>query len=295
VSERQRHLPGSLAAALLVNAAAVGLIFVGFQFTDRDLLPVTPRVESVKATVVDAGEFQRLDEAKHLEEEKARQKEQARLLREQEAERQRQAEKEREAEQKKLAEEKRLAEEQRQAEIKRQREQQAEQERLEREATQRKAEEKRKREAAEAEAKKVEAERKAAEARRLKEEEGRRLAEQKRLSELQAAEDAELREAEARRRETGLNALRLRYADSIKARIQRLWREPAGVQSGDRCVVQVTQTPTGYIQDFQVTRCTGNQAFRKSVEDAVRRAEPLPKAPSPDVFEREVRFTFAPE
>ena len=38
----------------------------------------------------------------------------------------------------------------------------------------------------------------------------------------------------------------------------------------------------------------GNDAFRKSVEKAVWKSDPLPEPPSPELFDRELRFMFTP-
>ena len=50
----------------------------------------------------------------------------------------------------------------------------------------------------------------------------------------------------------------------------------------------------GDVIDVRLQSCTGDTAFQRSVERAVRKAEPLPLAPNPDVYDREIYFTFKP-
>jgi colicin import membrane protein len=49
------------------------------------------------------------------------------------------------------------------------------------------------------------------------------------------------------------------------------------------------------VQDVQVQKCTGDETFRRSVEAAVWKADPLPTPQKPEVFDRELRFKFIPE
>ncbi len=55
------------------------------------------------------------------------------------------------------------------------------------------------------------------------------------------------------------------------------------------------QTPGGEVLTVEVLRCTGSAALRRSVEAAVYRASPLPPPPDPELFEREIEFTFRVE
>ena len=61
------------------------------------------------------------------------------------------------------------------------------------------------------------------------------------------------------------------------------------------CTVSVLQSIGGEVLKVVVEKCTGgNAALRKSVENAVLAASPLPAAPDPKLFDRNVRFYFRP-
>lgn len=85
------------------------------------------------------------------------------------------------------------------------------------------------------------------------------------------------------------------YQAAIKAKVEGAWLRPPGERTGQRAVVLVEQTPGGYIQNVQILQCVGSEAFCRSVEQAVWRAEPLPAPPSADVFQRQIRFEFNPD
>jgi colicin import membrane protein len=62
-------------------------------------------------------------------------------------------------------------------------------------------------------------------------------------------------------------------------------------------VINVVQLPTGDVFDAKVDdrRCNGDDAVKRSIEAAVRRASPLPKPPSAAVYERNLIVTFKPD
>ncbi|MFW2134419.1 cell envelope integrity protein TolA, partial [Ectothiorhodospira haloalkaliphila] len=163
------------------------------------------------------------------------------------------------------------------------------QEQREREEAERRAEEERQREEArrQAEAERREQERQAEEQRTRE----RMEAEQRRLEQAQAQAEAE-RQRAARQRE--LDRQQNEYAAAIRSAVERRWRRPDGHRSGQSAVVFVRQSPGGFIQQVRVEQCTGDAVFCDSVERAVRLAEPLPSPPDPDLFAREIRFTFEP-
>ena len=251
MNRRNPYLRSSIVAAVLVNAVALILLFVGLEVR-RSHEPAPSSPEPVHATVIDAGALREAEERKRRAAEEARRKA--------EAERKRRAAEE--ARRKAEAERKRRAAEE----------------------ARRKAEAERKRRAAEEARRKAEAERK-----RRAAEEARRKAEAERKR--RAAEEAR-RKAEAEQRARRLATLQQRYVASIRAHVERAWRRPPGVQSSDQCLVEVRQTPEGRVTDVRTLRCSGDEAFRRSVEDAVWRADPLPTAPDPAVFDRIIQFEF---
>jgi colicin import membrane protein len=205
------------------------------------------------------------------------------------------AELERKKEEERLAQEK-LEQEKKQAE---------EQERIEAEKKeQERLEEEKKRAAARAAAEKAAAEKAAAE---------KKVAEKKKAEEAAAAKKAAeekarlASEAELRRRleaEERGNALRNsdeanRWHASIVAKIQRAWIKPPSAQPGVTCIVSVSQVlgqQGGEVTGVRVTSCSINdEALRRSVENAVLAASPLPPPPDPALFERNLELTFAPK
>jgi colicin import membrane protein len=86
------------------------------------------------------------------------------------------------------------------------------------------------------------------------------------------------------------------YIRAIQSRIEQNWNQPPSAKPGLECVVNVVQLPTGDVYDAKVdaSRCNGDEAVRRSIEAAVRKASPLPKPPSQAVFERNLVVTFKP-
>ena len=61
------------------------------------------------------------------------------------------------------------------------------------------------------------------------------------------------------------------------------------------CEVNVLQGPGGIILDVTFGACGGSTAtYRASIENAVYKAEPLPKPGDPALFERNLTFLFNP-
>jgi colicin import membrane protein len=85
------------------------------------------------------------------------------------------------------------------------------------------------------------------------------------------------------------------WGAAIRGRVQRAWIRPDTARSGIDCTVAVTQTPGGVVSAVEVRACNGDEAVRQSIEDAVRRASPLPAPPDPALFEREIILRFKPD
>jgi colicin import membrane protein len=150
------------------------------------------------------------------------------------------------------------------------------------------AEEKRKHEeqlAREAEKKRLEAEKikQEADRRRLAEEEQKRR--QQELAEKLKAEESQRH----------LNSLREAYVLAIRQKIERKWLQPQGITEMPDCEVRVIQGPGGIILDVSFGTCPGgSKTYRSSIENAVFKAEPLPKPGDPSLFERELNILFNP-
>ena len=160
-----------------------------------------------------------------------------------------------------------------------------------REDAKRKEEERLAADRAEQQRKKQEAE---AQARRDREEADKRAAEQRRRqqaeSELQAQVAAEA-EANAARAAGLLD----QYMLMIQNHIKRHWERPLSATPGISCLVNVVQLPTGDVVSAKVGQCNGDDAVRRSIENAVLAASPLPRPPSQAVFSRTFTLTFAPD
>ena len=93
--------------------------------------------------------------------------------------------------------------------------------------------------------------------------------------------EAELKRrlAEEERRDAAVDAgLLEQYIAQIQARIQRAWIRPPTARSGLNCVVHVTQVPGGEVVGVRVGECNGDEFVRQSIEAAVLKASPLPRA-----------------
>jgi len=290
-----RNQPSALAIAISLHVMGVALLLVAFDFKTPTVGRPTPaQPQIVEAVAISGAEYdaalERIETAKRREaaavEERRRQEAEAQQRRAAEAKRAaeeqaRQEQARREAQAKREAEAKRAAEAQRAAEEK------ARQEKARAEAeAKRQAELKRQQE--------LEAQRRA---------EAERKAEQERMAAALAAEEAALQEAARRRQEAEaqarLNAqlasLRDEYLAAIVARIQGNWERPIGAQNNQRARLLVRQARGGFITDVKMLRCEGNDAFCRSVLDAVWRSDPLPAPPREELFDAELEIEFDPD
>jgi colicin import membrane protein len=86
-----------------------------------------------------------------------------------------------------------------------------------------------------------------------------------------------------------------RYLALIQDKVERNWTPPASVQEGLECEVAVQQLPNGDVVDARTASCNGDAVVRRSIENAVRRASPLPLPENRALFERNLRFIFKPQ
>jgi colicin import membrane protein len=205
-----------------------------------------------------------------IQREKARQEEAARL------ERQRQQREDRQR--REAAEQQRLAE---------QREQQ-------RVADERARAEARRKEEELLAAERAEQRRRDEQAKREREEAERRAAEQRRRQQAEAELQAQLA-AEAEANAARAAGLQDQYMLMIQNHVKRHWNRPLSARPGVECLVSVVQLPTGDVVSAKVGLCNGDDAVRRSIENAVLAASPLPRPPSQAVFSRTFTITFAPD
>jgi len=259
-----RRNPGRVRAvvyAVLVHAAVIGLLVIGFRWT---IQPSGDKV--VQAVIVPektAPKPETPDKQKLQQEEEARKK----------------------AEAEKATEQKAAAEKARQAELKK---------KAELEAQQRQDAERKKMEAVRKQKEQAEQQKRAAAQERQKEEKLRqKKAEQSLQEQLAAEEKARQAAAQAARAATVVD----KYKAMIRQQVSRNWNHPLGVPKGLKCVVRVRLTPSGQVLSAMVVTSSGNPIFDRSVENAVYKAAPLPLPDDPSLFDnfREIEFLFNPE
>lgn len=274
--ERKPEPAASAAAEPVIQARAVS--------EDEVMAPIRQREAEEAARQRRIEAERRAEEQRRVEAER-----QAAQRRQAEAEAQRRAEEARrqaQAEaQRKADEAKKQAEAQAQAETRRKAEEAKRQAEAE---AKRKAEEARKQAEAQAQA---ETKRKAEEARKQAEETKRKAEEA--LRQQMAAEQRRLDEEAQRQRQAQLDRLQNEYVSQISDKVRRNWLRPDGSR-GTLCTVLITQLPDGEVVRVQATRCDGDAAFQRSVENAVLRSSPLPLPADRALFSREIQFNFRP-
>ncbi len=90
------------------------------------------------------------------------------------------------------------------------------------------------------------------------------------------------------------------YVDVISQRIENNWSRPPSARLGMKCVLEIQLVPTGQVVNVTVVESSGNSAFDRSAEQAVKRIdrfEEVQDMPT-QVFERhfrQLRLVFNPE
>jgi len=295
-----KNNPWALAFVISIHIVLIVLLSINLSSDKKPPMPVAQKHNIIDAVAVDAKKYDDREKQKERDAEKL-------VL---EKKRQQEAEREKALEKKRLAEQK-AAEVKRQQELAKKKSQEKEkqlalakkkeQERIEKEklaaeklAAEKRAEEKRALEKKEAARK--EQERLAAEKKRLAEEERKRRETEKAEFERALLEE-ERREEEARKqaeRTARLKTQRSQYVMAIAQKVENNWLRPASNVDGLSCDVIVTQTMSGDVIDVRLQECANDVAFQRSVERAVRKASPLPLPPDPELFDREIYFTFKP-
>jgi TonB family protein len=95
------------------------------------------------------------------------------------------------------------------------------------------------------------------------------------------------------------------YIRQIQARIERVWRRPrtpvkefgllGRLRHKDeafQCELLITQDPTGNVEDVELNRCNGSEAWQQSLIDAIRGASPLPAPPNASTYSASISLTF---
>jgi colicin import membrane protein len=106
---------------------------------------------------------------------------------------------------------------------------------------------------------------------------------------------AELAAEQAARDAAQRKDLEAAYKSAVERAVTPYWiRPPAADNLGHfTCKLLITQNPDGQVTDVKLVSSCGDPVVDRSVEQAVRRASPLPPPPPELVSEaRELPFTF---
>lgn len=111
----------------------------------------------------------------------------------------------------------------------------------------------------------------------------------------QRAPAAEVPEAE--KAQTGMNgtdaSLLGEYSAAIQNAVTLSWLRPDNATTGLRCRIHITQIPGGEVLSANVTGpCNADAVTRNSIEQAVKRAAPLPYKGYEKVFQRDLDLNF---
>jgi colicin import membrane protein len=84
-----------------------------------------------------------------------------------------------------------------------------------------------------------------------------------------------------------------RYQLAIQRAVTSNWSRPESARSGIRCSLRIIQIPGGEVIQVSVTSpCNADDLTRRSIENAVLKAQPLPYTGYESVFQRDIRFNF---
>lgn len=102
---------------------------------------------------------------------------------------------------------------------------------------------------------------------------------------------------EAEQAKTGTNghddSLQAQYFAAIQNAVTNNWLRPDNTQSGLRCMLRIVQIPGGDVIGVQMlSPCNADPATRASIEQAVKRAAPLPYKGYEKAFQRQIDFNF---
>ncbi len=85
------------------------------------------------------------------------------------------------------------------------------------------------------------------------------------------------------------------YQNMIVQKVRRNWARPGTASDDLACIVAVQQVPGGVVVSARVIECNGDEIVRRSVENAVLKASPLPQPANPLLFLRRFQITFTIE
>jgi len=140
-----------------------------------------------------------------------------------------------------------------------------------------------------------EREREAAERKRQEDIQRQRDENERLRKELEAEQRFQEIEDEERRLAANNSPAMAAYQFAIAQRIRKNWAVPASAKPDTLCVVSVRQLAGGEIIGVNIVSCNGDEAVKRSVEAAIRKASPLPEPSDPDLFRPLLELTLRPE
>lgn len=84
------------------------------------------------------------------------------------------------------------------------------------------------------------------------------------------------------------------YVVSIKNKIMGNWVQDYGLV-GWSCEVKVIQNKRGYVENYYLRNCDGNERFKQSIVEAIKVSQPLPLPKKEELFDPVLNFTFIVE
>ncbi|HQR11044.1 MAG TPA: TonB C-terminal domain-containing protein [Casimicrobiaceae bacterium] len=81
---------------------------------------------------------------------------------------------------------------------------------------------------------------------------------------------------------------------SIQAKVRGNVIVPPEIAGNPEAIFEVVQLPTGEIIDVQLRKSSGVRAYDDAVQRAILKSSPLPRAGSPDLFQRSLTLKFRP-
>src|SRR5262245_29511881 len=88
--------------------------------------------------------------------------------------------------------------------------------------------------------------------------------------------------------------LKLDYAEKIRKTIRTNVQVPPGTPSTARSTFSVVQVTNGEILSISLKSSSGSTPYDAAAERAIRLSTPLPLAPAPELFSRELLLTLKP-
>jgi colicin import membrane protein len=89
------------------------------------------------------------------------------------------------------------------------------------------------------------------------------------------------------------DSLQAQYYAAIQNAVTSNWLRPDNTQAGVRCMLRIVQIPGGDVIGVQIGNpCNADPQTRTSIEQAVKRAAPLPYKGYENVFSREMNLNF---